>query len=189
MKNLLAVCTGIVFLVFSVFTVSAETGPPEKGGMLPQITLSAPADPGQQAYLGVTGKKSFTAPQIKAEVVIIEIYSMYCPFCQAEAPLINELYTKIQQNGKLRDKIKLIGIAAGNSEFEVDIYREKYNVKFPLFEDNDYTIHKALGEVRTPYFIGVKINKDGTHSVIYSRLGSIKNTDEFIALITQAAGL
>jgi thiol-disulfide isomerase/thioredoxin len=189
MKKSLFAFSMMTFLFASVFPVSAGTGPPEKGGMLPPITLSAPMDPGQQSYLGVNGKETFTIPEIKAEVVIVEIYSMYCPFCQAEAPLINELYTKIQRNINLKDKIKLIGIAAGNSEFEVDVYRKKYNVKFPLFADNEYTIHKSLGEVRTPYFIGVKINRDGTHTVVYAKLGTIKNADKFIELISRDAGL
>ena len=99
------------------------------------------------------------------------------------------MYNLIEGDPDLRSKMKLIGIGAGNSTFEVDVFRKTYNVGFPLFADGDFSIHKALGEVRTPYFIGIKIEKDGTHSVIYSKLGSIKNTDEFIDLITQAAGL
>jgi thiol-disulfide isomerase/thioredoxin len=189
MKKTLTVFSLMVFLVACASPLFAGTDPPEMGGVLPQITLSVPENPGQQSYLGVTGKETFTIPEIKAEVVIVEIYSMYCPFCQAEAPLINELYTKIQRNGNLKDKIKLIGIAAGNSEFEVDVYRKKYNVAFPLFSDGDFVIHKSIGEVRTPYFIGIKNNKDGTHTVVYSKLGTIKNADKFIDLITQDAGL
>lgn len=189
MKNLLTLFSLMVFLVAAASPVFAGTGPPENGGVLPQITLSAPEDPGHQSYLGVAGKGTFAIPEIKAEVVIVEIYSMYCPFCQAEAPRINELYTKIQQNGNLKDKIRLIGIAAGNSEFEVEVYRKKYNVEFPLFADGDFVIHKSLGEVRTPYFIGVKINADGTHTVVYSKLGTIKNADQFIDVIKKAAGL
>ena len=55
----------------------AETKPPAEGGVLPGIVLEVPANSELQHYLGVAGKQTFTIPEIKAEVVIIEIFSMY----------------------------------------------------------------------------------------------------------------
>ncbi len=55
----------------------AAIKPPAEGGILPEIVLSAPENSELQQYLGVTGKKTFTIPEIKAEVVLIEIFSMY----------------------------------------------------------------------------------------------------------------
>ena len=55
----------------------AKVKPPAEGGVLPEIVLSVPENSEHQQYLGVTGKKSFTIPEIKAEVVLIEIFSMY----------------------------------------------------------------------------------------------------------------
>jgi hypothetical protein len=40
-------------------------------------TLSVPQNDDHRQYLGVTGKDSFTIPEIRADVVIIEIFSMY----------------------------------------------------------------------------------------------------------------
>ena len=54
-----------------------EIKPPAEGGILPEIILSAPENSELQQYLGLTGKKTFTIPEIKAEVVLIEIFSMY----------------------------------------------------------------------------------------------------------------
>jgi len=45
--------------------------------VLPEFALPVPQNDEQQQYLGVVGKDSFTIPEIKAEVVIIEIFSMY----------------------------------------------------------------------------------------------------------------
>jgi hypothetical protein len=43
--------------------------------------------------------------------------------------------------------------------------------------------------VRTPYFIGVKINPDGSHQVFYSKLGAFEGVDQFLNKIMQLSGL
>jgi peroxiredoxin len=114
---------------------------------------------------------------------------MYCPYCQREAPNVNQLYDKIEQNPALKGKIKIIGIGAGNTSYEVGTFKKKYNVPFPLFADGDYVIHKTVGEVRTPYFIGVKINPDGSHQVIYSKLGGFEGVDQFLEMMIKLSGI
>jgi hypothetical protein len=55
----------------------AASEPPAVGGKLPEITLAAPQNTELQLYLGVGGKQTFAMPEIKAEVLLIEIFSMY----------------------------------------------------------------------------------------------------------------
>jgi thiol-disulfide isomerase/thioredoxin len=184
--------TVLVFLlgVFFFFSnVSSLLCAPSAGGVLPTLNLPIPKDSHEKSYLGLSWGSSFKVPEIKAQVVVIEIFSMYCPFCQAEAPNINQLYEKIEGDPKLKDKIKLIGIGVGNSSFEVGTFKRKYRIQFPLFADGDFTIHKLLGEVRTPYFIGIKINSDGSHRVIFSQLGTIGAVDAFLATILKLSGI
>jgi len=69
--------------------------PPEKGGVLPEIKIPVPVNTTDRSYLGLKSIGFFKIPQIKAKVVIIEIFSMYCPHCQREAPEINRLYSII----------------------------------------------------------------------------------------------
>ena len=137
----------------------------------------------------MSGDGSFKIPQIKANVVIVEIFSMYCPYCQKDAPGINELYNLIENNSDLKNKIKLIGIGAGNSTYEVEIFKKTYTVPFPLFPDKDFVIHKACGEVRTPYFIVVKINNDKTHQIVHSQLGEYPGAELFLELVLKSSGL
>ena len=99
------------------------------------------------------------------------------------------MYEIIKKDQKLSPKIKLIGIGAGNSEAEVKIYKDTFKVPFPLFTDDDFAIHKALGQVKTPYFIGVKIHEDGSHQIFYSELGAFKKADNFLKLIVKMSGL
>lgn len=102
---------------------------------------------------------------------------------------MNELYRIMQARKNLKNKMKLIGIGTGNSDFEVNFFRKKYEVPFPLFSDEDYSIHKALGEVRTPYFIGVKLKSDGSSEVFYSKLGGFKDANEFLKKMITLSGL
>ena len=67
----------ILCLLAVVGFAVAEINPPAEGDILPEIVLSAPENSELQQYLGLTGKKTFTIPEIKAEVVLIEIFSMY----------------------------------------------------------------------------------------------------------------
>jgi len=69
--------TAMVGIFILPGVVGAETKPPAEGGVLPSIDLGVPPSPEYQQYLGINGKTSFTIPEIKAEVVLIEIFSMY----------------------------------------------------------------------------------------------------------------
>ena len=69
----------VVFVGILLFAASfsrAGSRPPAVGGVLPEFDLAVPRSDAHQEYLGVAGE-TFTIPEIKAEVVIIEIFSMY----------------------------------------------------------------------------------------------------------------
>lgn len=188
-KFLMALVTiSLCFSVFGDISLAANL-PPVKGGVLPRIKLPVPKDPVEKNYLGFLGSGFFRIPQIKAKIVIIEIFSIYCPQCQKIAPGMDEFYHLIENDPNLKDKIKLIGIGAGNSRYEVEVFKKTYNTPFPLFPDNDFTIHKALGDVRSPYFIAIKINKNGTHEVVHSELDSFKEAHAFLESIMTTSGL
>lgn len=163
--------------------------PPVTGGKLPDVRLEMPADPDHRNYLGLQGSDTFTVPEIDADIVIVEIFSMYCPHCQREAPTINGIFAKIEENPKLRDRVKLIGIGVGNSALEVDYFRKAYDIPFPLFADGDFAIHKKLGEVRTPFFIGVRNQPDGGHEIFYAQLGGPQDAGVMLEELIRKAGL
>lgn len=187
-KQILFVLAFIIILGITS-PIQAAGAPPAKGDLMPALTLPVPKSPEEKAYLGLTVDGTFKLSQIKAEVVIIEVFSMYCPYCQIEAPTVNELYRLIEENPELKGKIKLIGLGAGNSIFEVNIFKNKYQVPFPLLPDQDFTFHKALGEVRTPYFIALKFKKDRSPQVIFSELGTIHGARPFLEKIISLAEL
>jgi thiol-disulfide isomerase/thioredoxin len=179
----------ILLVIALVSPVVILAQPLQKGGQLPSIVLPIPKGAEEKVTLGLSGSGTFKIPQIKADVVIIEIFSMYCPYCQKDAPGINELYDMIQEAPDLRDRIKIIGIGAGNSAFEVETFKKTFNVSFPLFPDQDYVIHQACGEVRTPYFIGVKIQRDKSHRIFLSQQGGFPGAQPFLEQIVKESDL
>jgi peroxiredoxin len=163
--------------------------PPAKGAVFPALTFPAPKSVEDQAYLALAASGSFKLSQLQTPLVVIEIFSMYCPICQKEAPLINELYQAIEKDPQLKGQVKLIGLGAGNTLFEVEFFKKKYQVPFPLLPDENFVLHKALGETRTPYFFVVKLDKGQPPRVIYSELGGIKGVEPFLDTIRKSAGL
>jgi hypothetical protein len=57
---------------------------------------------------------------------------------------VNDLFDLLEKGGHA-DKVKLLGIGAGNSAMEVDIFRAKFEPRFPLVPDQDFTVHDACG--------------------------------------------
>ena len=70
------------------------------------------------------------------------------------------MFNKIAQDEKLKNKIKLIGIGAGNSPFEVDFFQKTYNVP-----EKFYTILTTIVNDRFQQATGLKIHliKDWKH--------------------------
>jgi len=78
MKTILKfLIAGLAGLILFPGFVGADTKPPAEGGVLPPIELGVPLSAEYQQYLGISGKTTFSIPEIKAEVVLIEIFSMY----------------------------------------------------------------------------------------------------------------
>jgi hypothetical protein len=70
-----AIALSIVLLAGGA--AGAGDQPPAVGGTLPDFTLPAPKAPEDQKYLGLAGSGNFGISDIKAAVVIIEIFNMY----------------------------------------------------------------------------------------------------------------
>jgi peroxiredoxin len=153
---------------------------PAAGELLVGIRLDAPETTDTRAYLGLTEGGSFDPTTIAGQLLIIEIFSMYCPHCQREAPAVNRLYQAIEASETLRGRVKMIGIGVGNSAYEVDHFRKHYQVAFPLFPDEDFVVHKSVGEVRTPFFIISDIGSKDRGRVLWTGAGQMDKVETVI---------
>ena len=167
----------------------AASPTPVKGGTLPSVLLPIPGDSDEKIYLGLSGEGFFEISQIKAEGVLIKVFNIYCPVCQSTALAMATLYRQIENNPDLKNKVKLIGIGAGNTPTEIEVFKQTNNIPFPIFPDDDLAIHHSLGEVRIPTFIAVRMEKDGSHKIVYTHLGGLTDTTRFLDSMVEAYGI
>jgi len=177
---LFLVCKGNVF---------AQDSSDDFGKALESLKIYVPEDEKARLYLGIDQSDGQIAVnQINAEVLIIEIFSMYCPHCQRHAPISNNLFNTISGNDDIKDKVKIIGIGIGNSAYEVDLFREKYNILFPLFDDRGSAVINVLKGVATPHYFGVRLKVGGPLDVFYSKSAGYSDADEFLKLMLDLSG-
>ena len=179
MRTLCLQLTAALVLLALPGVVSANETP-AAGNLLVGIRLEAPEAPDAIAYLGLTERGSFDPTTINGQLLVIEIFSMYCPHCQREAPAVNRLYQAIQASETLRNRVKMIGIGVGNSTYEVDHFRKHYQIAFPLFPDEDFVVHKSVGEVRTPFFIITDIGPNDKGRILWTGAGHMDKVETFI---------
>lgn len=185
----------IVLLLFalcaSAFAMQASDNaashPLPVGSLMPDLLLRGELSPDHMSHLGLKGPSPRHLLDIKAKTVILVAFSMYCPHCQREAPALNELNDLIQSRG-LADEIKLIGVGIGNSDFEVQVFRDKYAITFPLFSDPDFTVNKDIGEVGTPFFYVLDLDpqKKEIH-VMKTMLGRMESAQSFFDQAMEAS--
>ena len=136
------------------------------GDPFPEVPLQVPSDSGERNYLGLQQGEFFTLKNIKADVVLVEIMSVYCPSCQRQVRPYNELFDLIESSAKTKGRIKMLGIAVGNSEVEIEDFYKKYKVKFPIVPDPNFAMHSAIGGSRTPFSIYVRQDQSGWTGVV-----------------------
>lgn len=188
--KLLRIYAMLIFLLclssYLLPTLFAQNIPAE-GDMFPDLKLPLPPKMQEREYLKID-QGPFLLSQIDSEVLIVEIFSIYCPICQKEAPIVNWLFRAISANPAIESRVKVLAIGAGNSLYEINAFRNLFKVKFPLIPDVDFTVHKILGEVRTPYFF-VLLKKPTALQVVYSREGGIEDPDSFLKLVCTRTGI
>ncbi|PKN42716.1 MAG: TlpA family protein disulfide reductase [Deltaproteobacteria bacterium HGW-Deltaproteobacteria-18] len=158
---------------------SATSHPLPVGSSMPDLLLRGELSQEHLTHLGLESPAPRHLSELSAKTVILVAFSMYCPHCQREAPALNELNALIASRG-LSENVKLIGVGIGNSDFEVQVFRDKYAITFPLFSDPDFTVNKEIGEVGTPFFYVLSMNPDKKEiRVVKTLLGRMESAESF----------
>jgi thiol-disulfide isomerase/thioredoxin len=181
----------LILILHSPLRAASLSKVPTAGDPLAEILLPLPEASKQRAYLGIpastAARDRFALHDLSADLVVVEIFSMYCPHCQREAPKVNLLFEALQKRPKDAPRIRLLGIGVGNSPMEVAVFRKTYSIAFPLFPDGDFIIHKQLGEVRTPFFLAFRPGDPPPIKLVLAHLGPFESVHEFTNRLNELA--
>lgn len=174
----------IILVTFLSTNISiAETRPLVKGQYLPKLSFTDSLPKEERTYLGLTAGKKFSLKDIRCSVIIIEIFNTYCTSCPRNIPVLNEVYSLIENDPKFKRKIKIIGIAAGNTREEIIAYKKAHNFRYPILSDLHFTVHKALGNPRVPYTMLIKRTGQGKDKIIYTHQGIIDSPEPLLEIV------
>lgn len=150
------------------------------------LELVSPPTVGERAYLGITAD-TFKFADVQADIIIVELFSLYCALCAKQAPAAAELFSLAQKQSAPQRRIVLIGIGAGNNADEVARFQKQHTVPFPLVPDQNVIVARSMKMAMTPSFIVFKKQPDGSLVSVYTRLGVLGPPQRFLDSALQAA--
>lgn len=174
-KRRLFVFTLFFVVSFSCEVVLAETKPLGFAIPFPDLIFAQSLSREDQNYLGLPPKRVFSFREITGNLILVEFLSTYCINCQRQAPIFNEVFSSIQRDPRLKGKVKMIGIGAGNNVNEVQLFRKEYHIPYPILSDARFDAHNAVGGPRTPFSIWVRRDAQRNSIVVSTHLGLIES--------------
>jgi peroxiredoxin len=175
----LSCCLALVFFLGAVSLAAAAEKEPVVGQVVANAKFKAPITEDGAKYLGLAKADAFALQDVKAPFVLVEQFNTSCPHCMAQAPVMNQLFEKVQGDAALKDKLKFIGAGQGNEEAQLKMWQAFHKVPFPLVPDPDNSFGKALNF--TPYPVTVILDKTG--KILFVHIGSFENADEVLTKI------
>jgi len=163
----------LLVVSFSCGLAQGETKPLGFAIPFPDLIFTQSLSREEQNYLGLPPQKVFSFREVTGNLILVEFLSTYCINCQRQVPIFNEVYSSIKRDPRLKGKVKMIGIAAGNNLNEVQIFKKAYHIPYPILSDAKFDAHTAAGSPRTPFSIWVRRDAQGNSIVVSTHLGLI----------------
>ncbi len=128
------------------------------GDNYPYVPLPTTKISGNRNYLGLPEDKDIvTTEDIKADLLIIEVLNVFCFPCQTQALSFSQVYKMIEDSPELKKKIKIMGIALGNTKEVVESFMDDYGLAFPVIPDPTLHAEKIIGPgIHTPFSLFIK---------------------------------
>jgi thiol-disulfide isomerase/thioredoxin len=173
--NFFALVSFVILVLFlaassSVLAVKGSGGKIKpilkKGDYFPVISLQTQLDPQDSAYLGIEGSAQLKISDIKTDLVMVEVMSVFCGVCQKMADVFNEVYALVEADPEMKGKVKMVGISLGDIDSDVKAFREGLKVPYPIIPDPKSAAHAEIGNKYTPFTVFVRQGADGKPGLV-----------------------
>lgn len=173
-KGLALGCCLALLLFFCASPLLATEVEPTVGTVLGPVTFAAPLSAADAAYLGLAKPEPFTLKDVKSPYVLVEQFNTSCPHCMHEAPFLNQVFDRVQQDPALKGKLKFMAVAQSSETGPVMAWKAMQRVPFPVLPDPNSTLGKALNF--TPYPVTMVVDKSG--KIVWVQVGAFDDVDE-----------
>jgi peroxiredoxin len=133
------------------------------GDHFPYVPLSTAEIPEHRSYLGLPPDKDIvTIADVQTDLLLIEVLNVFCFPCQTHALALSKAYEIIEDRQDLKGKIKIIGVALGNTKEAVDTFMSDYGLAFPVVSDPELLAEKIIGPgIHTPFSLFIRRDTSG----------------------------
>ncbi|MFN8141148.1 MAG: cytochrome c biogenesis protein DipZ [Solirubrobacterales bacterium] len=146
----------------------------------------APEFQGTQEWFNTPGDKPLTMAGLRGQVVLIDFWTYTCINCIRTQPWLNAMEERYGDKG-----LTIVGVHTPEFPFEKDAGNvedaiERAGIKYPVVQDNDYTVWNSYGNQYWPaeYFV----DADGNVRYAHFGEGDYGHKEEVIRELLAEAG-
>ncbi len=156
-------------------------------GAIPELPLAGTLTADERAYLGLPPEGPVTIAGVRGELVVIEFFNSSCYACALMAPVMDEVWRRVDAHPELRERVRFIGIGVGNTVAQVANFHDQYDTPFPMVPDPEFAAFDALGTFEgTPYLVLLHRPPDGGEPAATAQVGHIPDAGKVVAAIEAA---
>jgi peroxiredoxin len=167
-------CVLALLLFLGATALAADVEP--KVGQTVKAKFPKPMSDEDAKYLGLDKAEEFTLKDVKAPYLLVEQFSTTCPHCMAQAPVMNTLFSRVQEDPQLKDKVKFVAVGQGNDESALKMWKAFHKVQFALIPDPKSILGDALNF--HPYPVTMVLDKKG--KIVFLHVGAFESVDEVL---------
>jgi hypothetical protein len=150
---------------------------------LPDVPLRDALSAEQRAYLGLGEAEVFTIGAVHGDLVFVEFFNSSCYACALMAPVMDEVWRKVDASLGLRGRVRFVGIGVGNTPEQVREFHDRYDTPFPMIADPEFSTFDALGTIEgTPYLMLLRRGADGSLTA-RAQVGHVSQASAVVAAI------
>lgn len=171
-RKILALGSLLTLVLFMGGMATADDVEPKVGQQV-SYKFGKPMSDEDAKCLGLEKAQEFTVKDVKAPYLLVEQFSTTCPYCNSQAGVMNTIFSRVQQDPALKNKVKFAAEMQGDAADKVKAWREQHKIAFPLIPDPEATLGDALNY--HPYPVTFVLDKNG--KIVYLMVGEMRSSD------------